>query len=271
MRTVIFAHGSEASWRRKRSSAWSYRAAALCLANSEFTRRALEGSVPGVRASACELGLPPGHALEGEAEAAGPAPELEDAEGTRRPLADRVLLLVARMDPTERRKGHRELIGVLPEVAAAFPGVQAAMVGGGADRPALRDLARELGVGSRVFLPGHVPPAVLAGLYARCFAFVMPSRQEGFGLAYLEAMARGRPCIAHRDQGCGEIVRDGRTGLLVDLEGGTAGLRDAILRLLSRPEEARAMGREGLRLLRERYTPEHHRARVRRAVEGVLA
>ena len=155
-------------------------------------------------------------------------------------------------------------------VAAVHPGVQVAFVGGGSDRDALAERARALGVGSRVFLPGHLPEPALADLYARCHAFVMPSRQEGFGLAYLEAMARGKPCIAHRDQGCEGVVLDGRTGILVDLGPGTGGLRDAILRLLDDPAGARAMGEAGLRLLHERYTPAHHRARVREAIEGLL-
>ena len=45
--------------------------------------------------------------------------------------------------------------------------------------------------------------------------FAMPSRNEGFGLVYIEAMSHGVPCIASTEDAAGEVIDDGRTGFLV--------------------------------------------------------
>jgi glycosyltransferase involved in cell wall biosynthesis len=61
----------------------------------------------------------------------------------------------------------------------------------------------------------HVPLPALAAEYANANVFCLPSRQEGFGIVYLEAMAAGLPVVACRSSAVPEVVADGETGLLV--------------------------------------------------------
>lgn len=271
VRTVIFAHGSE-SWKRaKPTSRWSIELAALCLTNSEFTLRKMRERIGRFNGVACPLGLSPEFPLN--AEAPGPSGcviELPAADGSVRALRGCVLLLVARMDPGEREKGHAELIGVMPALVREFPDVQLVFVGPGDDRERLAGLARATGVGGAVFVPGFVSAPVLEDLYRDCYAFVMPSRQEGFGLSYLEAMNYAKPCVGCFDQGAEDVILHGQTGLLVADPHDRGELVGVLRALLADPERARSMGRQGLALLHERFTSRHHRDRVKRQIAALL-
>ena len=89
----------------------------------------------------------------------------------------------------------------------------------------------------------------------------MPSRGEGFGLVYLEAMRAARPCIAARNGAATEIVVDGETGLLVDpLDPGE--IAAAIGRLLGFPELARRLGQAGRRRYEQSFTLRNYRERL---------
>jgi len=107
-------------------------------------------------------------------------------------------------------------------------------------RAHLRDLAEDLGLGARVAFLGHREdiPAVMNALDV----FVLPSRQEPFGLVVLEAMAAGRPVVATRAGGVPEIVRHEREALLVEPDD-HEGMASAIARLLEDRELAGRLGR----------------------------
>lgn len=267
-RTVIFTHGSE-SWRRLRwASKLSFRAAVLCLTNSEFTLRKMRERMPWLRGTVCLLGLSPEIRLQEsivDSDAAA-LPLFVAANGEERRLGDRVLLMVARMDPSEREKGHQSILRVLPDVVREFPMVQVVFAGPGEDREALRALACERGVGGSVFLPGWVPLLTLEELYRSCYAYVMPSRQEGFGLAYLEAMNYGKPCIGCRDQGAEDVIKDGETGFLVSDPDDRQELARVLLTLLRDQALARQLGRNGFDRLHLNFTAQQHQKRVRRQI-----
>jgi glycosyltransferase involved in cell wall biosynthesis len=80
-------------------------------------------------------------------------------------------------------------------------------------------------------------------LYRDAHFFIMPSRQEAYGIVYCEAAAFGRPAIAAQTGGVGTIVGDDRTGLLFPLEATPADYADRILALWSQPEAYVAMPR----------------------------
>ena len=120
------------------------------------------------------------------------------------------------------------------------------VVGTGPDLARLERRARELGLGGRVEFLGHVAFDRLVGEYRRADVFCLPSRQEGFGIVFLEAMAAGLPIVAARAAAVPEVVSDGESGILVapDSPGDLAAALD---RLLSDPEERRRMGETGRR------------------------
>lgn len=177
------------------------------------------------------------------------------------------LLIVGRMAASERYKGHEQLLRALRHLAATSPSAgpgtthpRLVVAGDGDDRPRLEALAADLGVASQVLFTGFVSEATLAELYARSAVFVMPSRGEGFGLVYLEAMRAARPCLAARDSAAAEIVADGATGLLVDPLDPEA-IAGALARLLAAPDLARSMGEAGRDRLARCFSPHHFRTR----------
>lgn len=268
---VICAHGSE-SWRRmKPGSISAFRAADLVLANSAYTLERMRARFSGFRGAACPLGLPPQFAMNATPPPAGSeAIELEAADGAVRRLGPRMLLLVGRLDPGEREKGHRELMAVMPALAERFSDVQLVFAGGGGDLPALTEAARASTAAGRIFLAGQVGVEVLAGLYRQAYAFTMPSRQEGFGLVYLEAMNFAKPCLACRDDGGAEVVADGETGVLVDQPIDLDQLLDRLAGLLADPQQARRLGEAGWRRLVAEFTSNAHQTRVASLVSPLL-
>jgi glycosyltransferase involved in cell wall biosynthesis len=117
----------------------------------------------------------------------------------------------------------------------------------------LADLERQ-GIASH-----HVGVArgeVLKSFYPAADAFVLPTRAEGFGFTNVEAMSFGLPVISSTVGPIPEIVAEGETGLLVP-PGDVKALADAMTRLVSDPEAARAMGEAGRGAFLNRFTLDH--------------
>ncbi len=151
-------------------------------------------------------------------------------------------LAVARL---YRRKGIDDLIRAWPEVLARVNGARLRIAGGGLEYENLKKLADELGLSGSVHFTGDVRGRdEMAGLYANCDVFCLPSRHETFGLVYLEAMAAGKPVVALNTTAVPEVVRDGVDGLLVN-EGDAGKLAEGITFLLENPTERARMGQSG--------------------------
>jgi glycosyltransferase involved in cell wall biosynthesis len=172
-----------------------------------------------------------------------------DPNGEPAPYTDTVprLLCVGRLIPI---KGHIVLLRAFAEARQQLPELQLEIAGRGPLEPALKALARELGINDAVHFLGQVSPIQDAIEHAA--VVVVPSMGEGFGMAALEAMERSRPVIAADVGGLGELVRDGETGLLVPA-GEAEPLRDAILRLAGDLDLAREMGAAGRRRALSRF------------------
>ena len=123
------------------------------------------------------------------------------------------LLTVARLDP---RKGHRYVIRAIENV----DDVEYVVAGDGDERGTLEKLVSERGLDDRVTFLGYVDDEALPSLYDCCDVFVMPgspdsSSAEGFGIAYLEANAAGKPAIGSGMEGMSAAINHGETGRLV--------------------------------------------------------
>jgi len=175
------------------------------------------------------------------------------------------LLIAGRMDARERYKGHDQLLEALKGVED----VRLVIAGDGDDRERLEHKAKALEIGDRVTFTGFLSEATLAELYRRCAAFVMPSRGEGFGLVYLEAMRAGKPVLAARGGAAEEIVIEGKTGFLVDPDDREE-LRAALARLIDRPGEARRLGETGFDRWRREFGIESFRERLEPLLERLV-
>lgn len=110
-------------------------------------------------------------------------------------------------------KGTDVLLRALAKVS---PDVTLRVVGDSPEMTFFQQLAADLGVSQRVQWLGAVPRDQMSELYQACDAFVLPSQGETFGIAFIEALAFGKPLIATRCGGPEDIVNAGN-GLLVPL------------------------------------------------------
>lgn len=167
------------------------------------------------------------------------------------------VLSVTRLHP-----GEPKGVDLMLRALAALPKVEYTVVGTGGALPELRRLAVELGVAERVRFTGSLSDAERNAELQRCDVFALPSRGEGFGIVYLEAMAFGKPCLAASVGGAPEVVLDGETGLVV--QPAVEPVRAALQLLASSAELRKLLGTAG----RERVTQCFSYARFRERAEA---
>jgi phosphatidylinositol alpha-1,6-mannosyltransferase len=143
----------------------------------------------------------------------------------------KLLLTVARLAPDERYKGIDEVIEVMPQLIASYPDLKYLVVGDGGDRQRLEAKAESFGLAGRVIFAGRVSEAEKVAHYNLADVYVMPSRGEGFGIAYIEAAACGVPVVGGNAGGSREALLNGRLGRLVD-PGNPVVLMEAIVSAL---------------------------------------
>lgn len=182
------------------------------------------------------------------------------------PSREPAALIVGRMWSEERGKGHDELIEAWPTVVAGIPGAELWVVGAGDDRPRLEDRARELGQETSVRFLGRVSDGELSCLYRRASLFAMPSRQEGFGLVYAEAMWHGLPCLASTADAGAEVVRSEVTGVLVPY-GDVQAIAETVVKVLGSTEYVRLLGAQGRAEAESRFSYERFAADIVAALE----
>lgn len=180
------------------------------------------------------------------------------------------LLSIARMNRIDREKGIDDVLRALPELRRRHPDVDYTVIGDGDDRPALQDLAADLGVGDIVRFEHGVDDDDLQAYLAGCDVFVLPSAKEGFGIVYLEAGAHRKPVVGGAHKGALEVIESGETGLLVS-RGDVGALVDALDALLSDPGRRAALGAGGLERIHTRYAYSRFEEDVHGLVDAMLA
>lgn len=149
----------------------------------------------------------------------------------------RRLLFVGRLEP---RKGFPLAVRAFATLARDFPDLRLIVIGEGADRIAVQELAPD--VRERVHMLGRVTDEALPTYYRAADIFISPATgQESFGIVLVEAMAAGLPIVASDIAGYREVTRDGVEGLLV-APADPAALAAGVRTLLERPDLARALG-----------------------------
>ena len=238
LKSIICTHGVEVWEPLTRLRRMALRSADVVLAPSRYTADQV-AAVQGVATEKIRV-LP--WALDPQFETL--APNAAKAAVPANFPEGQVVLTVGRWQTDERYKGMDTLITALPRLMSRWPELQLAAVGDGDDREWLQDLAEENGVGMHVHFLSGLSYEELAACYAHCEIFALPSKGEGFGLVYLEAMACGKPVIGGAHGGAPEVIEDGKTGYLVQ-HGDAVQLATAIETLLADPDLRKEMGRRG--------------------------
>jgi glycosyltransferase involved in cell wall biosynthesis len=131
------------------------------------------------------------------------------------------------------------LIEAVAELREGFPGLRARIVGQGAWEPRLRAAAEAAGALDEVLFEGFVDGAAKRRILGESWVLALPSVQEGWGLAVVEAAMEGTPSVAFRVGGLQESVVDGVTGLLAD---DRPGFVEALRTMLASQELRSRMG-----------------------------
>ncbi len=151
------------------------------------------------------------------------------------------LLTVSRLSHADSYKGVDVALRAFAVILPRFPEARYHIVGDGDAKTTLETLAAHLGIEHAVCFHGRVSDDVLRHLYAQARVFVMPSRYEGFGFVFLEAMAQGTPAVGGNLDATPEVIVDGVTGYTVDPLSAQA-VADAVLSLLENPIRCTQMG-----------------------------
>lgn len=177
------------------------------------------------------------------------------------PSAPPAVLMLGRLSRSEDYKGHREVIAAWPLVQAQYPDAELWIVGDGELRADLEQAAIAHGLGASVRFWGYLPEERKQELLMRCRCLALPSRGEGFGLVYLEAMRLGRPCLVSTLDAGREVVNPPDAGLAVN-PAETAEVAAALGRLLADTPEWHDWSEQAVRRYENAYTARHFQERL---------
>lgn len=153
-------------------------------------------------------------------------------------------------------KGHDLLLRALAAVLPDYPHVSCEIIGDGPERHRLTRLANDCNLADRVHFLGRQSRKQIAAAMRRCLLFALPSRYEGLGCVYLEAMSSEKPVIACRGQGIDEIIQHGRNGWLID-SGNLQELIAALSALLQNSQLRQQIGEAARRTVLQSHTLTH--------------
>lgn len=262
LHSLIVAHGVEVWEPATLLRRAALRRADIVVAPSRFTCEKLAAvqDIPESKIRLVPWGLDPDFRSYVEMQKRLPLPE-------RFPQG-RILLTIGRWSTQERYKGVEHLIEAVSSLAATLPDLHLAAVGEGDDRPRLEKWAQDNGVAGRVHFYEGLTRQQVAACYAHADVFALPSRGEGFGLVFLEAMAFGKPVIGANYGGIPDIIEDGRTGFLVEY-GAVDKLSEAVRLLFSDCPLRVGLGQRGKELVHRRFSFEAFERGLKAALREV--
>ena len=178
---------------------------------------------------------------------------------------DKRIVAVGRLDAN---KNHEMMIRAFAALSDKYPEYTLTIYGEGELRKFLEDLARQLGIAGRVFLPGVIPD--VARQIERAALFLLTSYSEGVSNALIEALASGLPVISTDvpSGGTVELITDGMNGLIIPV-GDRQALEKAMDKLLGDPAYAERLGTEAAKI-QKRLAPDRVNRLWQRYFESIL-
>ncbi len=178
---------------------------------------------------------------------------------------EKIVLCVARIDPL---KGQNYLINALPKVIEKIPDLKCILIGNGSmtkevlkadDKKRfdqeLRELVKELALEKYIIFTGHIPRNDVNQAYETCDLVVLPSIQEGFGLAITEGMSYGKPVVGSAVGGIMMQIWPGTNGYLVE-PGNINHLSEVIIKILTDNELKARLGKKSKEVYKKYYSLE---------------
>jgi glycosyltransferase involved in cell wall biosynthesis len=144
------------------------------------------------------------------------------------------------------------LVDIMREICTQRPRVGFVIAGDGPEREWLKGEVKRHQLGDQVHALGKVPHRHVGNLFRQANALILPSYYEGLARVQLEAYAAGVPCISTRVSGTDDVILDGETGFIVEVNDLPAFV-DRLIWLLDRPSEAKEMGLKGKQYVLKKY------------------
>jgi glycosyltransferase involved in cell wall biosynthesis len=259
---TCFQGGAPAEWRRK-VSIDVYRRARMVICISDKVQRLLrEGAPDELRSTVVYNGTDP--SFFSPAPAAGLT---NSAVQQNVAPQEKEILIVGNLIIS---KGHELVLRAMSHLESLFPQLHCRIIGEGPDRARFEALAKSLGLAQRVHFLGRKSRAEVAEAMRSCSVFVLPSRSEGLGCVYLEAMACRKAVVACRGQGIEEIIDHGNNGVLIPV-GGLEELVQALRTLLGNPDLCARIGDAGRRTILSRLTLAHQARQLAQIYREAIA
>jgi phosphatidylinositol alpha-1,6-mannosyltransferase len=250
-RVTVFLHGVEAWLEQDRLTHYLLKKVNLFLSNSDHTWTKFLQRNPafsGTRHRTVHLGSGSGLPTSAPSPSSSPA-----------------VLMIGRLDKGEAYKGHRQIIEAWPRLLERVPNAQLWIAGGGNLRPSLENLARQHRLEPSVRFFGQVSDVEKEQLIAQSRCLALPSRGEGFGLVYLEAMRMGRPCLVSDADAGREVVNPPEAGLAVNPDDPQQ-VAKAVQRMITPGTEWDDWSSRARARYEARFTADHFRQRLVSAV-----
>jgi phosphatidyl-myo-inositol dimannoside synthase len=187
---------------------------------------------------------------------------------TRSPDPTPAALMVSRLARGENYKGHRQMLDAWPLVLRRIPTAELWIAGDGDLRPDLERVAAQRGLGRAVRFFGFVSEDEKRQLLERSRCMAVPSRGEGFGLVYLEAMRLGRPCLVSTLDAGREVVDPPLHGLAADPDDRDS-LAEATCRLLTNGPEWQQWSTLARDRYEQHFSARHYQQRLLAALADV--
>ncbi len=161
---------------------------------------------------------------------------------------------------TASRLVHKNALDEVIRALVLLPkNVQFVIYGSGPDESMLQKLSEKLAVSERVLFKGYSPHTELARAFSTAHIFIRPSRSEGMGNSFIEAMAAGLPVIGTQEGGIADFLFDEKrnpgkptTGWAVDVDSPQQ-IALAVKDIMTNPEKVARVRTNGLALVREKY------------------
>jgi len=167
------------------------------------------------------------------------------------------VICVARLG---HNKNHERLLRVFTHTRRHLKEARLWLVGGGPKEQQLREMAGSLGIAEDVHFLGIKTSDEIPELLQRAWVKALFSEKEGLGVAFMEALACGTPCVASRIGGIPEVVTDGETGLLFDFHslGSEEAAGKALANLLQDEQRLKSMSEAAVEDAAKRFDEEAH-------------
>jgi phosphatidylinositol alpha-1,6-mannosyltransferase len=186
-------------------------------------------------------------------------------ENVPEPAVSPAALMLGRLDPRENYKGHQEVIEAWPLVRSVIPNAELWIAGNGPLIASLKNVGERLGLQACVRFFGTVSEEQKELLLSRSRCLALPSRGEGFGLAYLEAMRLGRPCLVSQSDAGREVVAPPEAGIAVNVEDRTA-IAAALVQLMRDGHHWKTLSQNARRRYETQFTADRFQCRLVRAL-----